>query len=172
MADIFISYVHEDCDIAKSVATFLRNKGHTNIFFTGDDWLLYAGEVWLKRIREELSDAKVVLCLFSGCSIERQWIHFEVGAAWLADRVIVPVCVGRLTTNDLRIPYSGIQGITLTDASSAYYLVRSIWNHLKPEKPAKWGDVVPSIPFGPDDKDWKELEPALKKTRERDQSLR
>ncbi len=35
-------------------------------------------------------------------------------------------------------------------------------------KPEKFDDVVPSMPFPPDDKDWKELDSALKKARERE----
>jgi hypothetical protein len=99
MADIFISYVHEDHEIAKSLASFLREPECCNpplgasvppatysVFFTGDDWLLYAGEIWLQRIREELTAAKVLLSLFSPYSVERSWVHFEAGAAWLSNK--------------------------------------------------------------------------------------
>ncbi|MGD0131710.1 MAG: toll/interleukin-1 receptor domain-containing protein [Bryobacteraceae bacterium] len=65
---IFISYVHEDHDLAAGIGDFLRSQGYKTVFFTGNDWLLYAGELWLDRIREELTSAKVVLCLFSQCA--------------------------------------------------------------------------------------------------------
>lgn len=58
---IFISYIHEDHDIAAGIGELLRSEGCKNVFFTGNEWLLYAGEVWLERIREELTSAKVVL---------------------------------------------------------------------------------------------------------------
>jgi hypothetical protein len=180
MADIFISYVHEDHEIAQSLARFLREPKCCNppagasvpavtynVFFTGDDWLLYAGEIWLQRIREELTAAKVLLSLFSPYSVERSWVHFEAGAAWLANKAVIPVCVGGLTVKDLRIPYSGIQGVTLTDSSSAYYLLRSVWKHFTPETPRQLNDVVPPLPFAPEAECWKKLEAALKAGEER-----
>ncbi len=180
MADIFISYVHEDHQIAQSLARFLREPECCNppvgasvpavtynVFFTGDDWLLYAGEIWLQRIREELAAAKVLLSLFSPHSVQRSWVHFEAGAAWLADKAVIPVCVGGLTVKDLPIPYSGIQGVTLSDCSSAYYLLRSIWKHFTPETPRQFDDVVPPMPFNPSAECWKNLEVALKASEQR-----
>ena len=152
---IFISYVHEDHDIAAGIGDLLRSEGCKNVFFTGDEWLLYAGEVWLERIREELTSAKVVLCLFSPCAMGRQWVHFEAGAAWLTNKALIPVCIRGLTVEDLRIPYAGIQGVTLVDHSSAYYLVRSICKYL----PLKPFPIPP--PFPSDNPAWLRLQLAL-----------
>ena len=154
---IFISYIHEDHDIAAGIGELLRSEGCKNVFFTGNEWLLYAGEVWLERIREELTSAKVVLCLFSPCAMGRPWVHFEAGAAWLTNKVLIPVCIRGLKREELRIPYAGIQGVTLVDSSSAYYLLRSICEHL----PMEQGFPVPP-PFGGDNPAWLKLQSALK----------
>ena len=151
--EIFISYVHEDHAIAAGIGNFLRTYGCKDVFFTGNDWLLYGGELWLERIREELTAAKVVLCLFSPNSEDRPWVHFEAGAAWLTNKVVIPVCIRGVTVEHLKIPYAGIQGITLADYGSAYYLLRSIHRHLK-------GGVVP--PFSRDCPAWLKLQSALK----------
>jgi hypothetical protein len=156
---IFISYVHEDYEIANALTNLLRDKevGCTNVFFTGNEWLLYAGEIWLDRIRAELTAAKVVLCLFSPRSMGRPWLHFEAGAAWLTNRILIPVCIGGLGREDLQIPYAGIQSVTLTDTHSAYYLIRSICKYI----PLKSGFPVPP-PFHFENAAWLELESALK----------
>jgi hypothetical protein len=162
MAEVFISYVHEDHDIAERIASFLRENGYRGVFFTGDYGILYAGEIWLERIREELSSAKVVLSLFSPHSIERPWVHFEAGAAWLASKVVIPVCIRGFTVNDLRIPYSGIQGVTLVDRGSAQYLLRSVWN--RREGIALLKGPPPSLHDDSDDLGWRMLEAALKRS--------
>jgi hypothetical protein len=154
---IFISYVHEDHAVAVALTELLRSQGLSNIFFTGNEWLLRAGEIWLDRIRTELISAKIVLSLFSPHSMGRPWLHFEAGAAWLTNRVLIPVCIGGLKREELQIPYAGIQGITLIDSSSAYYLIHSICSYT----PLKTGFPTPP-PFSWDHPAWLKLESALK----------
>lgn len=89
---VFVSFVHQDSSVAKALADFLRKNGN-EVFLTADDWLLYAGEVWLDRIREELARADVVVTLISQRSIGRPWIHFEAGAAWLSGKLLIPVAL-------------------------------------------------------------------------------
>jgi hypothetical protein len=149
---IFISYVHEDHAIAAAIGDLLKSQGLQNIFFTGDEWLLYAGEIWLERIRTELDAADVVLCLFSKSSINHPWVHFEAGAAWLAKKVLIPICIRGLTIEDLRIPYAGIQSVNLKDRFSAYYLIRSVSRSI--------GSLVPP-PFSHESTAWAKLQSAL-----------
>ena len=67
----------------------------------------------------------------------RPWVNFEAGAAWLADKKLLPVCYGNLSKDALRHPYSAIQALNLQ--SEAFYLVESINHHLN--QPT-WGDAV------------------------------
>lgn len=100
----FISFVHEDAGVAGPLAAYLRNNGY-KVFHTADDWMLHAGEVWLCRIKKELSEAEIVLVLFSRRSVTRAWVHFEAGAAWLAGKLMIPICIGSLRVEDLPIQY-------------------------------------------------------------------
>jgi hypothetical protein len=121
----FISFVNEDACIAQPLARFLGKNGF-KVFLTADEWTLYAGELWLDRIRKELGEAEIVLALFSKRSVSRPWIHFEAGAAWLSNKLLIPVCVGSFRAEELPIPYRGIQSVHLTDYGSSYYLLRSM----------------------------------------------
>ena len=124
----FISFIHEDACIATPLAAFLKKNGY-KVFLTADEWTLYAGEVWLDRIKKELSEAAIVLALFSPSSVSRPWIHFEAGGAWLSGKLMIPVCIGSFRVEDLRIPYSGIQSVHLSDYGSVYYLLRSMFRY-------------------------------------------
>jgi hypothetical protein len=62
--------------------------------------------------------------MLSQRSVARPWVNFEAGAAWLADKMLIPVCYGNLSKDALPHPYSGIQALNLP--SEAYYLLKSV----------------------------------------------
>lgn len=134
VADVFISFIHEEQRIAEALQAYLEaHLQHLvphGVFLSADDWQVFAGEIWLERIRHELQEAKVVVLMLSQKSIERPWINFEAGAAWLANKALIPVCYGGLTKGHMPKPYSGIQGLDLPD--DTYYLLRSVQHHLNP----------------------------------------
>src|SRR5436190_11760403 len=85
MANIFISYSHEDELAAQALRTFLEAKLPTGstIFTAGTQ--LRLGDDWLLKIRRALKSAKIVIALFSPMSIKRPWVNFEAGGAWFSD---------------------------------------------------------------------------------------
>lgn len=135
MSEVFISFIHQERRAASAMFEVLRGcLSDTTVFLSSaDDYLLFAGDVWLDEIRSELTEAKVVLLMLSGESVQRPWINFEAGAAWLTGKTIIPACYGGLTKSTMPKPYSGIQGVDLPDDLT--YLVRSIQHHLDPIAP-------------------------------------
>ncbi len=109
MADIFISFIHEDEKVADAVKRFLHEKLEANskVFLASDKWAIYAGEDWLKKIKDELASAKVVVLLLRKESVGRPWVNFEAGAAWLTEKVIVPVCFRDLQKDAPFAPFKG-----------------------------------------------------------------
>lgn len=79
-------------------------------------------------------------------------INFEAGAAWLAEKVVIPVCFGGLTLNALPKPYSNFQAVELPDG--AYYLLASVAHNLQPK-----GLVPP--PWRPGGEEEREIREAL-----------
>ncbi|MCJ7503362.1 MAG: toll/interleukin-1 receptor domain-containing protein [Acidobacteriia bacterium] len=145
MADIFISYVHEEAAIAEALQTYLRDVyAGQKVFLSSDQWQIFAGDIWFDRIRAELGPAKVVILLLSKRSVARPWVNFEAGAAWLSDKKIIPVCIGDLDKGDLPKPYSSIQAVSLPE--DHYYLLTSIGHHL--------GTVISPLPGTTDDHPW------------------
>ena len=145
MASVFMSFIHEEENVAKHVHDFLREifNGQIDTFRSSDRSAIYAGEEWMDRIFEELKSAKVLISLLSPVSVNRPWINFEAGAAWMKDTKVIPVCFGGLTIENLPKPYSSLQAVELKTLQSAYYLVSSIAHHL--------GLPEPKRPFlGPD----------------------
>src|SRR2546427_10069321 len=91
MAAIFISFIHEEQQVALAIQEMLRSRLSADraVFLSADDWQIHAGEVWLDRIKQELAEATVVLLLLSPASVGRPWVNFEAGAAWLAGKFVI-----------------------------------------------------------------------------------
>lgn len=131
MARLFVSFVHEDEKLALAVQDLLQTELNLReeVFLSSDKSLIYAGDPWLQKIKEALSAAEIVILMLSQRSVARPWVNFEAGAAWLANKTLIPVCYGNLSKDALPHPYSGIQALNL--ASEAYYLVKSVHHQLK-----------------------------------------
>jgi hypothetical protein len=138
MADIFISFSHEEVRVAEAVQRFLQAhlSDHNGVFLSADQWQVYAGDQWLDRIIVELRTAKVVISLFSPVSVKRPWVNFEAGAAWVREETrLIPVCFGGVSKGKMPKPYSSIQAVQLEDFSDQYYLLSSTLHHLNKMTP-------------------------------------
>jgi len=131
MADIFISYIHEEEEIAKAVYDYLDALvPNAEVFISSDKWQIYAGEDWLKKICDALEQAKVVILLLSERSVSRPWVNFEAGAAWLTKKHVIPVCFKGLSKGALPKPYSSLQALNLTERADQRYLLHSVCHYL------------------------------------------
>lgn len=126
---VFISFIHEEERVAAAVQELLREKlnNEFRVFLSADRWQMRAGELWLDRIRAELTEARVIVSLLSPRSIARPWVNFEAGAAWLGNKPIIPACFGGLEP-PLPKPYSDFQALDLRQHH--YQLVRDVFQWL------------------------------------------
>jgi hypothetical protein len=129
-ARVFISYVHEDKEIAQAVQSLLVStlSLEKEVFLSTDQAQVLAGHVWLEKVREALQSCELLLLLLSERSINRAWVNFEAGAVWLARKPVIPICIGRMLIEFLPQPYTGMQSVCLP--SDAHYLLTSIHRHL------------------------------------------
>jgi hypothetical protein len=139
MAKIFISHIHEDAAVAGAlrglIATELELEGE--IFVSSNQFEMLVGDDWLAKIKRALTDASVVILLFSKRAVRRPWVNFEAGAAWLTGKAIMPVCFGNMTVGSMPEPYSRFYGARLPE--EAHRIVRSIHRTLDlktPEPPS------------------------------------
>ena len=153
MAHIFISFIHEEEYAAKLMSRFLRHQFGDDVdtFRSSDQNAIYAGEEWMARIFQELKTTKVLISMLSPTSVNRPWINFEAGAAWMGDTKVIPVCFGGLTIANLPKPYSSLQAVEIETAPACHYLAASIAHHLGKEPP-EWPDFSgTSALFGQDE---------------------
>jgi len=149
MAQVFISFIHEEEPYASCIQTFLQSAlgFQVKAFLSADKWTIYAGELWLDRIVRELREAKVVIAMLSPESVKRPWVNFESGAAYIKeDCNLIPVCFNGLPKGELPHPYSSLQAVDLMNPEDQYYLIRSVAHYLEmPDPPSPFYQPVESL---------------------------
>lgn len=129
MAEIFISYCSGETGVASAVQDFIRAHIRPVNIFMADSRTLRAGDDWLAIIKHELKESRVVLSILSDQSINRPWIHFEAGAAWM-DKILIPLCFGQMEKGNMPAPYDRFQAIQLREPADQYHLIRALKYHL------------------------------------------
>lgn len=105
---IFISHKHLNQDIAEKlvdfiVATVSISRDRIRCTSTPGSQLP-VGQSIEAQIKEDLSKAQVVIALLTKESKNAHWVLFELGAAWVLGKLIVPILAADLTNTDLPGP--------------------------------------------------------------------
>lgn len=75
--EVFISYSHEDKEIANKIAVILREEGHTVWF---DSWKIKIGDNILNKINEGIKRADAILVILSQNSLNSKWVSMELSS--------------------------------------------------------------------------------------------
>ena len=94
MADIFLSYAHEERERVRPLVTAFEAQGWSVWW----DQQLETGESWDEEIEKELANARVVVTVFSAQSVESRFVRAESMEAYDNDKLF-PV---RL--DDIKVP--------------------------------------------------------------------
>jgi hypothetical protein len=103
VADIFISYSKEDKEQARLLAAFLEAEGYSVWW----DESLLGGENFRKLIMTELGRARAAIVIWTGSSIQSDWVMSEAGRAH-ADRKLIPVKARDLSYKDIPPPFDNM----------------------------------------------------------------
>ncbi len=147
MAEIFVSYEREDADRAGQIVDALRKEG----FDVWWDQRIHSGARWRSDIEQNLSSARVVVCLWSNTSVASTFVLDEARDA--AQRgVLCPILI-----DDVSIPlgFREIQAAELIGWSGARgdpawsYVVQSIRARLSGAPPPERTPPRPRRPILP-----------------------
>lgn len=115
--DLFLSHISEERKLAKQLKTSLEAmfSRDVNVFMSSDADSILTGKNWLASVQEALKRAKAVIVLCSRASVQRSWVQFELGGAWMLQRTIIPVCHSGLKLRDMPLPLALLEGAEITD---------------------------------------------------------
>lgn len=132
---LFISHSSADVDITQALVSLLESKFYFDereIRCTSlQPYRLPTGSQTASRLKQELQEAELVLCILTPVSTESEWVGFELGAAWgMANKWVVPMLVG-LDYDDVPGPLRELTVLKATESGSIYQLLDEIAERLK-----------------------------------------
>lgn len=129
---LFISYYHEDHELAVALKEWLQKKliGAADVFISGDKVSSIKGaEDWWDKIRENLKNSIYVLVLMTRRSINERWIYFEAGGGYFLDNKSMPLLLN-VSIEELKEPLNKIQSFDLTNEKDVAAMLNNITKKL------------------------------------------
>jgi hypothetical protein len=125
---VFVSHAATDAVIASQFKEDVERRylGLCTLFVSSSLDSLQAGDEWIQTIKRNLNDAAIMIGLLSPRAIQRGWVYFEFGAAWIRNIPVIPVCHSGLPRDKLPIPLSIFQALDLTDKGHLEHLYTQI----------------------------------------------
>jgi TIR domain len=136
---VFVSHISQDQAVADWLKTTLNRDflRLLEVFVSSDTESIEVGTPWFDSVRQALADARVLIVLCSPASIGKPWINFEVGAAWIINKPIIPLCHSGLSPAELPMPLSLRQGINLSEPEGIERLYEGLARELDVGIPEK-----------------------------------
>ena len=135
---VFISHISEEAEVALQIKGALDADfgGKLRFFVSSERGTILPGDKWLENIHKALDEASLCIVLCSERSIVRPWIYFESGAAWFAQKTVIPMCHDGLTPSRLQPPLFARQAVILNNADDLRVLYASVASILESSVPA------------------------------------
>jgi len=140
---IFISHIHEEAAIAKTLKQWLEASfpGHISAFVSSDYEDLPLGKRWLAEIEAAMDRSRLLITLISPASFERMWIHLEAGWALGREVEVLPICHSGRSVGQLPRPYSDWSGVDIEADDFAGRLLEAFKSRLGLDHPLPKGMI-------------------------------
>ncbi|MDM0037182.1 toll/interleukin-1 receptor domain-containing protein [Variovorax sp. J22P271] len=133
MVQLFVSHISEEKDVAILLKDMMEEDflGLVEFFASSDVGTIELGVQWLEAVERAIAKADAVIVLCSKASVQRPWVQFEVGAAWMKGLPIIPVCHSGMKPTDLATPLKDYEGADLGTPEGLLALYQMIGRRLK-----------------------------------------
>lgn len=136
---IFISHITEESNIAEKIKEWIEGSflGQVQVFVSTNINDAPVGDIWFSKIEAAMSKSAACIVLCSANSVNRPWINFESGAAWIKRIPVIPVTYGGITKENLPIPLLFFQAENAKNPDFSKKLIESVSKHLKFSHPPR-----------------------------------
>jgi hypothetical protein len=159
---IFLSHAALDGELAERVRAKLTElRPDIGVFVASRPGDIPAEEDWLRVIQRALRVADAYCVLLTPNSIERPWVWFETGAAWMSDKPLVLARAAGLASREVPPPLSTRQTYSLDEPEDAREIFRALGATLA--NPAAFADTIrrlgaDAVAAGVSDAGWEGVE--------------
>jgi len=135
---LFVSHAHSDQELIAALKKLIDDvfAHHFDVFATSVV-PIEGGDHWRDEIRLNLDKADVVLVVITPQSIQKEWLLFEAGAAWLdaalKQKKLIPC---RFKYDDFSSPLSEFMGVDLLDLRSIETVLLSALSRVSGLRPS------------------------------------
>src|SRR6266849_2155112 len=141
---IFLSHAAKDQEIAVFLKRIIDEAiPGSKVFVSSDTEDLRPGDEWVKTIRQNLREAKMLLLLASKRGLSRPWVWYETGSAWSREIRMIPCCLGKIKKNGLSAPFSSYQALNADETGDFRSLLTEIGRELR--LPIRLPDIEPVV---------------------------
>ncbi len=109
---VFFSYAMADYTDAQKLLNALSKQPNIQVFTTQ---ALSAGENWMPKLQQALSECDLFVVLLSPDSLDSNWVLSEIGAAWGLNKPIIPVMTQPELQDKLPSVLRGISSVNFKD---------------------------------------------------------
>lgn len=139
---VFVSHVHAEAAIAAVLKDWLEDafRGRIAVFVSSDIKENPGGREWMARVKAELTNPqmRILLSLLSLQAVASPWVSVELGAAWVLDRGLFPLCHSGQLIDNLPRPIKDFGGANLDDEDAAKRLVGAVAQATSLRAPERW----------------------------------
>jgi hypothetical protein len=122
----FLSHISTDYALADYLRRALEaGAPGVNYFMASQRGHILSGDAWCETIFHELKRADRFLILLTPASVDRLWVSFETGAAWMSDRPRAVLAAGGLEMGDIPTPLSELEVLFLDGPRGTDALVQT-----------------------------------------------
>jgi hypothetical protein len=129
---IFISHIQEELQVAQVLKKWIESAfaDHCQVLISTDPEGIPSAAQALEENERAWEETKALILLCSPDSIQKPWISFEAGCAWLRKILIIPVCHSGLPTGQLPQPLAIFPGFDLNQMDFGQNLFRTLAKEL------------------------------------------
>jgi TIR domain len=121
MVKIFISHSSHDIELVSKIVDFLRtalNLTSRDIRCTSlDGYRLPGGANFNDQLRQEVYESQVFIGLISPASFQSQYVLFELGARWGANKQLIPLLSPNLDSSLIKEPLKSLNALKCNNSS-------------------------------------------------------
>ncbi len=140
--NLFLSHIASEGLIALVLKEWIQKifGGRIKVFVSSDIRNITAGDIWLNNVDQALSKAKILLVLCSPSSVNRPWVNFETGGAWIKRIPVIPLCHSGQLAGSLPTPLSFFQGLDINTRDFPKALIDNLMIRGKLKKRPRMGN--------------------------------
>src|SRR4030067_889256 len=82
---ICLTHIHEYAEIARVLKKWIESTfaGQCEVLLIGDPEDILFSTDWIEKNDQALEDSEALVIICSPVSIQKPWIHFQAGCAWV-----------------------------------------------------------------------------------------